>query len=127
MRRPASVPLPDASRRRTASTVRSYRPEDAEEVVRVNAAAFARHPEQGAMDLDGLRERMAEDWFDPAGLLVADSGDGLLRVPLDEATQPRARARCTSSASTPPPRAVASAGSSPPPGLAHLASAGCPR
>ena len=61
-----------------ASHVRGYRPSDAEEVLRVNAAAFAHHPEQGAMDADNLAERMAERWFDPAGLLVAPDGDRLL-------------------------------------------------
>jgi mycothiol synthase len=59
-------------------TVRGYRPDDADEIVRVNAAAFAHHPEQGAMDAAELAERMAEPWFDPAGLLVATDGDGLL-------------------------------------------------
>jgi mycothiol synthase len=54
--------------------VRGYLPDDAAEVVRVNAAAFAHHPEQGSMDAANLAERMAEPWFDPAGLLVADAG-----------------------------------------------------
>lgn len=58
--------------------VRGYRDADADELLRVNAAAFAHHPEQGAMDAAGLAERMAEDWFDPAGLLVATSGGRLL-------------------------------------------------
>ena len=44
----------------------------------MNAAAFAHHPEQGSMDADELAERMAEPWFDPAGLLVAADGDRLL-------------------------------------------------
>lgn len=56
-------------------SVRSYRPEDAAEVLRVNAAAFAHHPEQGAMDEANLAERMAQPWFDPAGLLVAEIAD----------------------------------------------------
>ena len=59
-------------------TIRGYREGDAEEVIRVNAAAFAGHPEQGSMDAANLAQRMAEPWFDPAGLLVADAGDGLL-------------------------------------------------
>ncbi len=59
-------------------TIRGYRETDADEVLRVNATAFAHHPEQGSMDAADLAERMAEPWFDPAGLLVADSGDGLL-------------------------------------------------
>ncbi|MBC9735326.1 mycothiol synthase [Nocardioides marmotae] len=78
MRRPSSVPLPDLPVR-DGVTVRSYEPTDAEAVVGVNAAAFAAHPEQGAMDLANLHERMAEPWFDPAGLLVAvDSASGEL-------------------------------------------------
>lgn len=60
------------------SRVRSYLPSDADELLRVNAAAFAHHPEQGAMDAANLAERMAEPWFDPAGLLVAADGDRLL-------------------------------------------------
>jgi mycothiol synthase len=59
-------------------TIRGYRETDADEVIRVNAAAFAHHPEQGSMDAANLAERMAEPWFDPEGLLVADTGDGLL-------------------------------------------------
>lgn len=59
-------------------TVRHYRAEDADEVLRVNAAAFDWHPEQGAMDDSEMRERMAEPWFDPSGLIVADAGDRLV-------------------------------------------------
>jgi len=68
MRRPLGdlAPLPSSS----DVEIRGYRPEDAADVVRVNAAAFAHHPEQGAMDEANLAERMAEDWFDPAGLLL---------------------------------------------------------
>lgn len=72
LRRPAASPVPAAAAPEGLE-IRSYRPEDADEVVRVNAAAFAHHPEQGAMNRAALAERMAEDWFDPAGLLVAAS------------------------------------------------------
>ena len=58
--------------------LRGFRPGDEAEVVRVNAAAFAHHPEQGAMTLANLRERMAEPWFEPAGLILAVEGDRLL-------------------------------------------------
>lgn len=53
---------------------------DREELLRVNAAAFATHPEQGAMDAADLAARMAEPWFDPAGLILATDGvpDGRL-------------------------------------------------
>ena len=48
---------------------------DDEALVAVNAAAFADHPEQGAMGLDGLRARMSQPWFDPQGLIVvSDTG-----------------------------------------------------
>jgi mycothiol synthase len=77
MRRPSTEPLPDLVVP-DGITVRGYRDADRNEVLRVNAAAFAHHPEQGAMDADDLAARMAEDWYDPAGLLVADSGAGLL-------------------------------------------------
>ncbi|XAS66488.1 mycothiol synthase [Micrococcaceae bacterium Sec5.7] len=43
-----------------------------------NRAAFAHHPEQGAMTLADLEARMAEDWFDPAGFLLAEDGSGQL-------------------------------------------------
>ena len=70
---PTAEPLPDLP---PDAGVRGYRPEDEAEVLRVNAAAFAHHPEQGALDAAGLAERMAEPWFDPAGLLVATADDG---------------------------------------------------
>lgn len=76
MRRPADQPLP-AVPAPGGLTIRSFRAGDESELLRVNAAAFAAHPEQGAMDSTNLAVRMAEPWFDPAGLLVADAGDRL--------------------------------------------------
>ncbi|MDN5746021.1 MAG: mycothiol synthase [Nocardioidaceae bacterium] len=59
--------------------IRSFEPADAQALLAVNRDAFADHPEQGALDLPGLDERMAEPWFDPAGLLLAvDQDDELL-------------------------------------------------
>jgi mycothiol synthase len=62
----------------TSYEVRGFRPGDEAELLRVNAAAFAHHPEQGAMDAGELAERMAEPWFDPADLLVAMDGSRML-------------------------------------------------
>lgn len=53
-------------------TLRTYTPADAEALLAVNARAFAHHPEQGAMDRADLDRRMASDWFDPAGLFIAE-------------------------------------------------------
>jgi mycothiol synthase len=77
MRRLGGEPLPELVAP-PGVTIRGYRDDDRDEVLRVNAAAFAHHPEQGSMDADDLAARMAEDWFDPAGLLVADDGDRLV-------------------------------------------------
>jgi len=67
----ALSPVPDLG-------IRAYTDADATELLRVNAAAFADHPEQGAMDEADLAARMAETWFDPAGLLVAADGPRML-------------------------------------------------
>ncbi|WP_344041423.1 mycothiol synthase [Nocardioides panacihumi] len=78
MRRPMSEPLPPLPAPPAGVDLRGFASGDEAELLRVNAAAFAHHPEQGSLSLDGLRERMAEPWFEPDGLIEAWSGSTLL-------------------------------------------------
>jgi mycothiol synthase len=71
MRRSLYAPVPEPHLP-DAVSIRPFRPgEDDEAWVRVNARAFAHHPDQGRWTLRDLRVRMAEPWFDPAGFLLA--------------------------------------------------------
>lgn len=67
----------------------SFRPDQDEQAwLSANAAAFADHPEQGRLNLDDLRARMAEDWFDPQGFLLAWEDDQLLGFHWTKITTP---------------------------------------
>ena len=62
--------------------VRTFEPgRDEDAWLALNAAAFAHHPEQGSLRRADLDQRMAEPWWDPAGLIlvvVADRPDTLV-------------------------------------------------
>lgn len=79
MRRPLrDVPdgaIPDGVQIRTYAG-----PADDAEVLRVNNAAFAWHPEQGGWTDAEIAERRGEPWFEPAGLFLAfdHTGERLL-------------------------------------------------
>ena len=77
MRRSLYAPVPEP-RLPAGVTIRAFRPgQDDQAWIRVNARAFANHPDQGRWTLRDLRVRMAEPWFDPNGFLLAvdEAGD----------------------------------------------------
>lgn len=79
MRRPLAD-LPEVSVP-AGIAVRSYRgAEDDPEVLRVNNAAFAWHPEQGGWTAEDIAQRRGERWFDADGFFLAfdESTDRLL-------------------------------------------------
>ena len=64
----------------TGVSIRPFRPgEDDEAWLKLNAEAFAQHPEQGQWTRADLAERLAEPWFDPAGFFLAERGGASAR------------------------------------------------
>lgn len=79
MRRPSTEALPEPTTPE-GIVVRTYRPGDDAEILRVNNAAFSWHPEQGGWTQEDIDERKAESWFDPVGLFVATPADDDTRL-----------------------------------------------
>ncbi|WOC12884.1 mycothiol synthase [Gordonia sp. MP11Mi] len=75
LRRPLAEPLPELPHRDDV-VVRTYRPGDDDEILRVNNAAFDWHPEQGGWTPHDVDERTGSSWFDPEGVFLAfDAAD----------------------------------------------------
>jgi mycothiol synthase len=70
MRRPLTA-LPPVVRAEGARIATYSGPADDAELLRVNNAAFAWHPEQGGWTEAEIAERRGEPWFEPAGLFMA--------------------------------------------------------
>lgn len=78
MRRSLHAPLPEPVYPQDV-TVRTFRPgADEASWVEVNRRAFAGLPDQGGWQIEDLRLREAEPWFDPTGFFLAERGPRLV-------------------------------------------------
>ena len=69
-------PLPTTKRE---YAIRTFDPkEDKDRWLALNNKIFAKHPDQGNWAIQDLENRMAENWFDPAGFFLATKGDEIV-------------------------------------------------
>ena len=69
-------PLPTTKRE---YAIRTFDPkEDKDRWLALNNKIFAKHPDQGNWVIQDLENRMAENWFDPAGFFLATKGDEIV-------------------------------------------------
>lgn len=66
----AALPRPEVP---AGVRVRTFVPGDEDALLALNAEAFADHPEQGRWTRADVDARLAEDWFDPAGLFLIEA------------------------------------------------------
>ncbi|MEV0988089.1 mycothiol synthase [Streptomyces sp. NPDC049949] len=75
---PDGPPLPEVALP-AGVTVRTFVPgQDDAAWLAVNSAAFAHHPEQGALTQRDLNDRIAQPWFDPKGFFLAERDGELI-------------------------------------------------
>lgn len=77
MERPLSPSEPTGGTLPEGYTITTFRPKDRQDLVGVNGAAFAHHPEQGQLTVEEFDQLAAQEWFDPEGLFVARVGGEL--------------------------------------------------
>ena len=78
--RPDADPLPAVSLPEGFQARHFVIGQDEDAWLRVNARAFAHHPEQGRMTRDDLDRRIAEPWFDARGFILIEDMRGFAPV-----------------------------------------------
>ena len=73
MRRSLMEPIP-----LSRISTRAFRAGDKSAWVELNNRAFAGHPEQSGWTLKDLEIRLTEEWFEPAGLLIAEQNEAMV-------------------------------------------------